>query len=140
MQTFEASRGRLPVDQAFVLQVPVFAVQVLLAEHLAVLQLGQALVLQPSQHFLQLLALLVLVHSRVHCGDDVPDLGQGAGQVGLLLAPLCGDELQTVRPLMLNKAAKCNNVMMINESWKANIKRFKHFLLFTKIIFLIIKF
>lgn len=38
--TFKASRGSLPVDQAFVLQIPVFAVQVLFAKHLAVLQLG----------------------------------------------------------------------------------------------------
>lgn len=58
------------------LQVPVFAVQVLFAEHLAVLELGETLVLQPGQHFLQLLTPLVLIHSQVHCSNDVADLNQ----------------------------------------------------------------
>lgn len=35
--TFETSRGSLPEDKPLVLQIPVFAMQVLFAKHLAVL-------------------------------------------------------------------------------------------------------
>ncbi len=79
------------------LQIPVFAVQVLFAKHLAILQLSKALVLQPSQHLLQLLTLLILTYSQVHCIDDVFDLSQGLGQVGVFLTPLCGGKEATER-------------------------------------------
>ena len=93
--TFETSGGSLPINQTFMLQIPVFAVQVLLAKQLAVLQLGCALVLQPSQHFLQLLVLFILTYSQIHCSNDVADLSQGTWKVKVFLTSLCGSKVPT---------------------------------------------
>ena len=88
ISTFQPARGSLPVDQAFVLQCPLVAEEVLLAERLAVLQLGQALVLHARQHLLELLVLLVQPHALVHGREDLSDLGQRARQVLVLPAAL----------------------------------------------------
>lgn len=63
---------------------------VLLAEGVAVLQLGGAAVLHAVPHLPQPLVPLVLTDAQVHGGDHLPDVRQRLREVGVLLRFLCG--------------------------------------------------
>lgn len=83
--TFQPTSGRLPQQQALVLERLSRPHHVLLAEGVAVLQLGRAAVLHAAPHFLQPLLSLVLADAQVHGGDHLSHLSQSFGDVGVLL-------------------------------------------------------
>lgn len=87
--TLEPPGGRLPQQHPLVFEHLPRPHHVLLAEGVAVLQLGGAAVLHAAAHLLQPLVPLVLADAQVHGGDHLPHAAQRLGEVGVLLGPLC---------------------------------------------------
>lgn len=83
--TFKSTRGGLPQDQALVFERLPRHHHVLLAEGVAVLQLGRAAVLHAVPHLLQLLMLLIIIDAEIHGCYHLSNLSQGSGKVGVLL-------------------------------------------------------
>lgn len=86
--TFQPPRGRLPQQHPLVFERLPGAHHVLLAEGVAVLELGGRAVLHAVPHFLQSLVTLVFADAQVHGGDHLPDPSQSFGEVGMLLGLL----------------------------------------------------
>lgn len=88
--TLESAGGGLPQEHALVLERLARPHHVLLAEGVAVLQLGGTAVLHAVPHLLQPLVPLVLADAQVHGGDHLPDVRERLREVGVLLRFLCG--------------------------------------------------
>lgn len=72
---------------------------VLLAEGIAVFQLGHAAVLHAAPHLLEPLMALIFADAEIHSSDHLPNLSQCFGEVSVLLCFLCmeiGDVLSKV--------------------------------------------
>lgn len=89
--TLESPSGGLPQQQPLMLEHLARPHHVLLAEGVAVLQLGGAAVLHAAAHLLQPLVPLVLADAQVHSSDHLPHLAQRLGEVRALLGALCRD-------------------------------------------------
>lgn len=103
--TLESAGSSLPQENALVLERLPRPHHVLLAEGVAVLQLGGAAVLHAVPHLLQPLVPLVLADAQVHGGDHLPDMRERLREVGVLLRFLCG--------VSMEDSFKCNPQLLV---------------------------